>query len=422
MQPLPDFRVGPRVAEGLVRAVRSLVGSMARREFAVRPLGVLAVFAIALGLTGLSGSANGSAASGAVGAAGHATEEAPTGDLALTVLDSIRVEKEWRGGYSRALFPTWLDLDGDGCNAREEVLIAKSYVDVATTDSCRVVSGRWYSSYDGQTVYQSSDVDIDHLVSVKEVWDSGGYAWSDSRREAFANDTSDNRTLHVSSVSANRSKGDRDPSNWLPVDSAICEYLVDWIAVKKIWGLSMDPSEVGRIRKLLKTKCTDHRIDLTKRPVPAPNRSLVKVSPSTRLTSVPSTKRLPTVSPRPSSPVSTRLSSPVSTQPRSVSTQPGSVATKSTVSRPKVTVPSSSRSGVVSTVAVLGLPNRVVGTPVVGESATTTEPLEAAGRAAGYYKNCAEAREAGVAPLRLGQPGYRVGLDRNRDGVACEAP
>jgi hypothetical protein len=37
-----------------------------------------------------------------------------------------------------------------------------------------------------------------------------------------------------------------------------------------------------------------------------------------------------------------------------------------------------------------------------------------------YYANCTEARAAGVAPLHTGDPGYRSGLDRDHDGVACE--
>jgi hypothetical protein len=37
-----------------------------------------------------------------------------------------------------------------------------------------------------------------------------------------------------------------------------------------------------------------------------------------------------------------------------------------------------------------------------------------------YYRNCAEARAAGAAPLYRGEPGYRSGLDRDHDGVACE--
>lgn len=37
-----------------------------------------------------------------------------------------------------------------------------------------------------------------------------------------------------------------------------------------------------------------------------------------------------------------------------------------------------------------------------------------------YYENCAAVRAAGKAPLYQGQPGYRPGLDRDGDGVACE--
>lgn len=37
-----------------------------------------------------------------------------------------------------------------------------------------------------------------------------------------------------------------------------------------------------------------------------------------------------------------------------------------------------------------------------------------------YYPNCAAARAAGAAPIRVGEPGYRAGLDRDRDGIACE--
>lgn len=37
-----------------------------------------------------------------------------------------------------------------------------------------------------------------------------------------------------------------------------------------------------------------------------------------------------------------------------------------------------------------------------------------------YYPNCKAARATGAAPIYAGQPGYRLGLDRNGDGVACE--
>jgi hypothetical protein len=37
-----------------------------------------------------------------------------------------------------------------------------------------------------------------------------------------------------------------------------------------------------------------------------------------------------------------------------------------------------------------------------------------------YYPRCAVARAAGAAPIYRGAPGYREGLDRDGDGVACE--
>lgn len=37
-----------------------------------------------------------------------------------------------------------------------------------------------------------------------------------------------------------------------------------------------------------------------------------------------------------------------------------------------------------------------------------------------FYGDCADARLAGAAPITVGQPGYRSGLDSDSDGVACE--
>ncbi|MFC5063940.1 excalibur calcium-binding domain-containing protein [Actinomycetospora atypica] len=40
--------------------------------------------------------------------------------------------------------------------------------------------------------------------------------------------------------------------------------------------------------------------------------------------------------------------------------------------------------------------------------------------AAPYYSSCAAAFAAGQSDIRIGEPGYRKGLDRDGDGVACE--
>ncbi len=177
---------------------------------------------------------------------------------AKSVLASIKVENEYKSGYKRSLFVHWSDLDGNGCDTREEVLkrdsISKPQVDPYR---CYVVAGDWYSKYDGKTLTDRSDVDIDHVVALKEAWDSGAWAWSMSQRQAFANDLTDRRTLIAVTDRVNASKSDKDPSNWMPpLKSYWCTYLSDWISVKARWGLSMDQSEFGRIKNLLASDCS----------------------------------------------------------------------------------------------------------------------------------------------------------------------
>jgi endonuclease YncB( thermonuclease family) len=47
-------------------------------------------------------------------------------------------------------------------------------------------------------------------------------------------------------------------------------------------------------------------------------------------------------------------------------------------------------------------------------------PVRPTPPAAVHFRNCREARAAGVTPLRRGEPGYRRGLDRDGDGIACD--
>jgi hypothetical protein len=53
-------------------------------------------------------------------------------------------------------------------------------------------------------------------------------------------------------------------------------------------------------------------------------------------------------------------------------------------------------------------------------AAPAAPPTTAAADSSVYYANCAAARTAGAAPLHVGDPGYRKGLDRDDDGIACE--
>jgi hypothetical protein len=182
------------------------------------------------------------------------------------LLQTVRVENEYQVGYDRTLFDHWRDIDGDGCDSRDQVLKRDS-ISLPQVDpiDCNVVAGDWISPYDGARWSNPSDIDIDHVVALKEAWDSGAWAWSAAQRKAFANDTSDSRTLLAVTDSVNQSKSDKDPSNWLPpLQSYTCTYLGNWIAVKVRWNLSMDSSEFGRIKNLLQSTC----ISLDIAPIP----------------------------------------------------------------------------------------------------------------------------------------------------------
>lgn len=49
-----------------------------------------------------------------------------------------------------------------------------------------------------------------------------------------------------------------------------------------------------------------------------------------------------------------------------------------------------------------------------------SNPQRLTARSAASYANCSEARAAGAAPVRAGDPGYSRKLDRDGDGVGCE--
>ncbi|HUF97493.1 MAG TPA: hypothetical protein VMM60_05135 [Ilumatobacter sp.] len=178
------------------------------------------------------------------------------GSTAVDVMASIPIEAEQPAGYDRLLFGDWTDDDGDGCAVDELVLIRDSLEPPTLTPTCDSITGRWFSPYDGQTWTLATDVEIDHVVSLKEAWDSGAWSWSAERRLAFFNDMADPRTLRTVSNTIDDTKQTNDPANWMPpLESDWCRYLADHISIKARWGLSMDDREHEKISELLGERC-----------------------------------------------------------------------------------------------------------------------------------------------------------------------
>ena len=157
------------------------------------------------------------------------------------------------------MFKHWIDADRDCQDTRAEVLIRDSTQ--ATTGKCSVTTGRWLSQYDGQFIQIASKVDIDHVIPLKEAWESGASRWSADLRTQFANDLDFEWSLIAVSASSNRSKGDRDPAQWLP-KNGLCDYLQRWVAVKYRWALSIDPVESSVLTRELSGACGDATIDV----------------------------------------------------------------------------------------------------------------------------------------------------------------
>jgi hypothetical protein len=166
-----------------------------------------------------------------------------------TAIDDLPLETEDRSGYDRRLFKHWVDADGDGCNTRKEVLIAEADDPVDVGPRCALTGGRWFSYYDRLSWTDQSRIDIDHMVPLAEAWDSGAREWTAARREAYANDLADYRTLVGVTDSVNASKGDKDPAAWLPAHSR-CRYLREWVAAKIRWSLSLDQTEHAALESL----------------------------------------------------------------------------------------------------------------------------------------------------------------------------
>jgi len=166
---------------------------------------------------------------------------------------SLITAADHEGDYNRSAFGDWIDADKDGCDTRAEVLIEEAIVKPKVGKKCVLTGGKWRSQYDKLVTTNPSTLEIDHLVPLAEAWRSGAWAWSDKQREDFANDLTDARALVAVSASSNRSKGDKDYSQWQPKLSdgtepwIGCNYLKAWIAIKMRYQLTVDSNEASWI-------------------------------------------------------------------------------------------------------------------------------------------------------------------------------
>lgn len=206
------------------------------------------------------------------GPAGAAQSAGATAVEVRAALDTLPVRKEaGMAGYDREKFPHWDDNAAEHgfgpefaqyskCTTREVMLLRDATGDVSldpkTCDLKIGKGGGWQDAYgvmDSKTgklkpykfIAESKSVDAEHIVPLAEAWRSGAKDLDTDTRRRIANDAVN---LIASDPSANRSKGDQDPSDYLPPGSFRCGYIWHYLQVKVKYGLSVDQDEQTALR------------------------------------------------------------------------------------------------------------------------------------------------------------------------------
>ena len=169
-------------------------------------------------------------------------------------------------GYDRDLFGTpWSDVDRNGCDTRNDILDRDLVVKVFASDRepCTIVEGLLIDPYSGERIdfvrgrVTSLAVQIDHVVSLSNAWQTGAFRWSSEKLKAFANDP-----LNLMAVkgSLNSQKGDGDAATWLPPKKSYrCKYVARQIAVKVEYRLWVTKPERVAMKRILAT-CPDQKL------------------------------------------------------------------------------------------------------------------------------------------------------------------
>jgi len=186
------------------------------------------------------------------------TAEAAT-SAAETLLDSLAVKgRAPKTGYTRAQFgQTWADVNRNGCDTRNDILkrdLTNVLFRTGTRD-CVVESGTLIDPYSGMTINflkgnkTSMEVQIDHVVSLSNAWQTGAFKLTLAKRTEFANDP-DN--LLAVQGRLNSQKGDGDAATWLPpLKSYRCAYVSKQISVKAKYGLWVTAPEKAAMKTIL---------------------------------------------------------------------------------------------------------------------------------------------------------------------------
>lgn len=159
-------------------------------------------------------------------------------------------------GYAREQFGAgWADING--CDMRNIILQRDLTGEQLAPDRCKVLNGTLNDPYTGKIIIfkrgatSSSQIQIDHVVSLGDAWQTGAQNLDIAERAKFANDP-----LNLLAVDGptNEAKSDSDAASWLPPRKEFrCEYVARQIAVKRDYRLWVTPAEKSAMEAVLNT-------------------------------------------------------------------------------------------------------------------------------------------------------------------------
>lgn len=194
-------------------------------------------------------------------------EEARGGVIDLLNFDHVKQKfpKPARAYNRDRDFGGWLrDDTPESClNTRGKVLLRDSQEDVSySSNGCTVYTGAWDDPYTGRTYFDSREIQIDHIVALKNAYMTGAHEWGAAKRCLYANYMGND--FHLLSVNGreNLKKSDYSPADYVPPDRAYtCDFLRNWLSVKLIWTLRLTPPEKAAISRLAGENHCDLQMD-----------------------------------------------------------------------------------------------------------------------------------------------------------------
>ncbi len=179
--------------------------------------------------------------------------ETPTKEAINSLLESIPVAPSKDVDYVRSQWKHWSDLDGNGCDSREDALVRGGTNVTTDPKTCKVLSGNWVEQYSNESYTDPSKMDLDHVVALSWAASNGGNDWDSATKEAFANDPTN---LILASASENRSKGDKGPSKYMPKNESFhCIYITAYIEVLAKYELTIPQADKDSAAITIRTKC-----------------------------------------------------------------------------------------------------------------------------------------------------------------------